>query len=229
MLLFVGFGRLTKGLLPFINSKEAIYVFHTREKKKEEYQKLNVNLAKPTQFSNATHVFLALPASEYKHFFTTYGQYFQKDTIFFHMATALLQHEVQQSIPYGTIVPCKCIGQADQMAVEQKGLIIVPREFSAERSWLQSFFTKEMTVLEGKEEDVILINQLATKAALELAMSLKKELYQKGLNEKWIDHSLEVTVRGVIKSYCHGKLGGFGRNLLVEIEKQNEVSDNENR
>ncbi|WP_209123928.1 hypothetical protein [Alkalihalobacillus sp. BA299] len=229
MILFVGFGRLTKSLLSLKENEANIHVFHKKVRTKDDYEQFNVKFLQPTEFSEVTHVFLSLPATAYPNFFTEYGSYFQKETIFFHMATGLLKADVEPYIKGCKIVPCKCIGQADQMVVDQKAMLIVPKPFEEERKWLQSFFSKGISVLEGKEEDVLLINQLATKKALDLAVSLKTELQNKGFDEKWIDHSLEVTVRGVIKSYCHKQLGGFGRKLLEEIEKQNEVSLDENR
>lgn len=228
MILFIGFGRLTQSLLPFIQSEETIYVFHKNLRDEDYYNQFKVQYAGPDMFSKASHIFLALPASAYNDFFTQYGQYLHKEAIIFHMATAIMEQEVISYTQGSKVVPCKCIGQADQMVTDKRGLLIVPESFDQEVMWLKSFFSKDMTLQTGEEKDVLLINQHATKAALELAVSIKKELHKKGFEEKWIDHSLEVTVRGVIKSYCLQQLGGFGRNLLKEIEKQSEGSGNEN-
>ncbi|MEB1807868.1 MAG: hypothetical protein LPK26_11370 [Bacillaceae bacterium] len=222
MILFIGFGRLTQSLLPFIKSEETIYVFHKNRRDEDYYNQFKVQYAGPNMFSKASHIFLALPGSAYNDFFTQYGQYLHKEAIIFHMATAIMEQEVISYMQGSKVVPCKCVGQSDQMVTDKQGLLIVPESFDQEAKWLKSFFTKDMKVETGEEEKVLLINQHATKAALELAVSLKKELHKKGFDEKWIDHSLEVTVRGVIKSYCHQQLGGFGRNLLKEIEKRSE-------
>ncbi|WP_216831846.1 hypothetical protein [Alkalihalobacterium elongatum] len=228
MILFIGFGKLTKALLPFIKSDNTVYVFHKNERDEQFYNLYNVKYASPATFSKASYVFLSLPASAYSDFFTEYGQYFHKETIFFHMATALTKKEVLSFVKGGKVVPCKCIGQADQMAIDKRGLIVVPENSQEEENWLKSFFTNDMSIMVGREEDVLRINQIATKAALELAVALKKELQGNSFDKEWINQTLEITVRGVIKSYCHQQLGGFGRNLLKEIEKQNGVSENEN-
>lgn len=220
MIVFIGFGNLAKSLLPFITSHDEIKIFNKNPEKVTLYQNVDkrVSPANIECLKTATNVFILLPSTAYDLFFEKYGSLFHKKTVFYHFATALMQEEVEKLIPNRKVIPCKCVGQSEQMAKDNRGMLLIPPTFEKEIKWLRKLFDNRFRIMKGDEEEALIANQLATKAAIEMAVNLKMELQDKGFSKEIIEQSISITTRGVINSYLEGKLGGFGKKIQKQIE-----------
>lgn len=223
--LIIGFGSLAKSLLTFVKEGEELFVFSRNINKiKEAYKEFPfIKIADEETLTKAKHVLICLPSSSYQDFFKSYGSLFSVEATFFSFSTALMRTEVQMLSGKDQIIPCKCVGQAKQMQRDHKGMLVVPCGYDRQRDYLRGIFESELDIVEGDEKEVFYVNRQATKATLKMVTALKRELEGKGIDSRIIEHTIEITTRGVIRSYMRSELGGFGKQLLKEIEK--EVQD----
>ncbi|MBU8905265.1 NAD(P)-binding domain-containing protein [Desertibacillus haloalkaliphilus] len=222
MKLFIGFGELAKALISLTSSNEKIYVFSRSTEKIVEAQKQDQRIVQVTedQLHQVSHAFITLPSTAYEPFFTSYGHLFTDDTVFYHCATALMVEDIEAFISHGSVVPFKCVGQAAQIRRDQKVVFVTPKKHLSEVSHLKDWFGEKVSIVAGSEQQVLAANKEATRAAVEMAVDLKEKLRQQGLPDEIIQQSLEVTTRGVIQAFSDGKLGGFGKTVIKEIEDQ---------
>ncbi|WP_096202619.1 NAD(P)-binding domain-containing protein [Bacillus sp. FJAT-45350] len=220
MILFIGFGELAKSLITLVENEDLLYVLNRNPEKVRHYQlkEQRVRVAMKEDIPKATRVFILLPSNEYEPFFKEFGSLFNKKVVFYHFATAKKIEEVEEFIT-GKVIPCKCVGQANQMMKDNQGLFLVPEKYEKERKWLTNWFGSNVKVEVGSEEDAILANTLATETAIKMAVLLKKELEKEGLSTSVVNQSIEITTRGVIQSYMNNTLGGFGQKVLKEVER----------
>lgn len=221
MLLVIGFGELAQSVLTFVSKEEVMYVYNRDNSKveaaKEEYP--FIHTAKEEDFRRADKIFVFLPKDAYQPFFTQYAKLFSETARFYFFATALTIEECGNYITQGTIIPCKCIGQAKQMKLDNRGMLVVPPAFQADIQWLHQLFIPSMRIIEGEETDVLYLNQVATQTALAFVVKLENELRERNYSEEMIKQVLEITTRGVISSYVQGTLGSFGKGILEELKK----------
>ncbi|WP_017726514.1 NAD(P)-binding domain-containing protein [Halalkalibacterium ligniniphilum] len=227
MHLFVGSGRLTSALLSFFRKQEEkVGVFGRNPQTASDLaaQYAFVEEVNETAFSQATHVYVCLPKDQYAPFFQSYSHWFAEGAAFYFFATAAMEKEVREWIPFKRVVPCKVVGHAKQMAEDHKGLLVIPEHHEKERDVLRRFFGSGIDVVLGEEQTVLQANTIATKAVLEMMVELRALLQEANVPPDWHNHICEQTVRGVAKAYVKNDLGGFARAFLKDEMK---VGDHE--
>ncbi|UOE93511.1 hypothetical protein [Alkalihalobacillus sp. LMS39] len=156
-------------------------------------------------------------------FFEEYGHLFSKNCVFYYFATAMMKKDVQKLIKHGKIIPCKFVGHAEQSMKDNKAMLAIEGNDKEEITQVGQWFLKDMKLMEAAEEDVLFMNQKVTEMAIQFAVIVKKELQNQKVNDEMLQHSLEITSRGVIQSYMNDTLGHFGKKIAREVE--NEVHD----
>ncbi|WP_170885652.1 hypothetical protein [Bacillus alkalicellulosilyticus] len=224
MVIWIGYGSLARCLLSFKNKEVAVHIFNRDQEKiaKLPMAHKNVFTATSHEFSQADTVFVFLPAHVYREFFEKYRGCFKENATFYFFATALDRNEVSTII--GTdAIPAKFVGQANQSHQDQKALLLLPKE--KDISYFRSLFNKHVKLMVEEEKVALVANQVATEYALSFVKQLERELTNQGIPQEIINHSIDITARGVIKSYITNSLGHFGKQILEKIEVKQEVDD----
>lgn len=225
MKVIVGFGSLAESLLSFVKDTKDVFVFSRNKGKIIEGQKEYsfIKIADEDVLKKAKHILICLPSSSYQSFFESYGPELHPNVKLYSFATVLMKEDVINLAGNKNIIPCKCFGQAEQMKLDQKGMLLIPKGLERERAWIRQFFDERIDIVEGDEETALYVNQEATKAALIMVTDLKNKLRNMNIDPRVIDHTIEITTRGVISSYVKSELGGFGKQLLKDIENNRGV------
>ncbi|MCT8137271.1 hypothetical protein H1D32_05635 [Anaerobacillus sp. CMMVII] len=72
----------------------------------------------------------------------------------------------------------------------------------------------------GTEEEVLVGNTLATKAAIEMIINLEEKLIEAGVQKPVIEQVLCQGTRGSIKTFLNNELGGFAQKIVADIRKE---------
>ncbi|WP_026671690.1 hypothetical protein [Alkalihalobacterium bogoriense] len=222
MVILIGYGKLATCLLQFKQPDVHVGLYsRNKEKLKKAVSHSKVLFeVSAKEFPKATHVWLTLPAEEYAPFFETYGHLFSEDCVFYYFATAMMKEDVQKLITYGRIVPCKFVGHADQSIKDNKAMLALEEDDKEEFKQVKQWFLRDMKLIKAAEEEVYYINKKVTELAIRFAVTVKKELQNEKENDEILQHSLEITSRGVIQSYINNTLGHFGNKIASEVEKE---------
>ncbi|GAE32365.1 NAD(P)-binding domain-containing protein [Alkalihalobacillus hemicellulosilyticus] len=221
MKVIIGSGRLATLLIDRFNRSETIGVYGRNESKVQSlltrYSHLtNVSIE---QLKVADDVFLCIPASSYQDFFKKASPFLKKEATFYHMATALMKEDVEEMLQGQSVIPLKFAGHAIQAKYDQGGTLVLEKQWSEKCDLIKQLFPL-MQVVIGTEEEVLMANTLATKAAIEMAMTVEKELKKKGIADDISSQMLKQVVPGVLNSYLSGDLGHFARTFVNEVQKK---------
>ncbi|WP_062047666.1 NAD(P)-binding domain-containing protein [Bacillus sp. JCM 19034] len=221
MKVIIGSGKLATLLIDRIERSETVGVYGRNEETVQSLLKRYSHLqAVPIERLNeADDVFLCIPASSYHSFFKEASSIIKKDAILYHMATALMKNDVKELTQGQTIIPLKFAGHALQAKQEQGGILVLEKEWAEKYDQINFLFPLLQVVI-GREEEVLMANTLATKAAIEMAMTVEHELKKKAISETIASQMLKQVVPGVLNSYLSGNLGHFARTFVNEVQKK---------
>ncbi|PYZ97132.1 hypothetical protein CR205_00580 [Alteribacter lacisalsi] len=215
MAVWIGFGSLAKAVRQFVPREKKIRVYSRTKQDLSNYE--NTEWCSPESFHKETTFVLFLPKQGIRSFMEDFNDTFSKGTTFYYTATGMMKKDIDSLLPPGTkVVPWKWVTQADELARSGKALAVTESEEEAAR--LGELFGKKIRTLAGKEEDVLTVNKTVTKAAIETAIRLRRELDAQGIDREIIEHAVRQIIPGVIRAYQDGKLGGFGKQAAKELE-----------
>ncbi|MBM7096368.1 hypothetical protein JSY36_11495 [Bacillus sp. H-16] len=222
MTVFIGFGKLAQAVLHLIPEDRQVRVFsRTKEKVVEACQgDSRITWIEREDFVEHKDIWLFLPKDEVASFIKENKSFFHPQTSIYVTATAVMRKDIESLLPErGNAVPCKFVTQADQLRKDKEGLVIVDSADTDDAEAVKQFLGDRFSVLEGAEEGVLSVNKAATKAAIEAVTTLEKDLRKQGIDEKMIRHAASQIIPGVIRAYLDGELGGFGKQVIKEIEE----------
>ncbi|MDT8859333.1 hypothetical protein N0O92_03740 [Alkalihalobacillus sp. MEB130] len=228
MKIIVGSGRLASMLLTVLKKGENMYVFGRNEQTVDSLlqQFSYVEKATPQDLSKATELFLCLPKSGYSDFLQRFARSLRNDVTIFHMATVVNEEEVKSLSDNKKVVPLKLAGHAKIVKREARGLFVLAPHHKEEQSRLREWFPT-MQIELAEESTVLLANQLATEAAIQMSVLLSKEMTAHQIPTAIQKQTFDQTVHGVIDAYQSNDLGGFARKIAEQLkEKGGERNEN---
>ncbi|WP_026690727.1 hypothetical protein [Alteribacter aurantiacus] len=221
MTAFVGLGKLAQSVLSAMPQHQEVYVFSRTKERVTEVGKEDsrIKWLAPEQFRTHKSVWLFLPKNEVVPFIKKYKEYFHPKTCFYVTATALMKRDVENHVPKQShVVPCKFITQADQLKKDSKGFVVVDSPHERDHRDVSDVLGNQFTVVRGNEKHVLDVNKAATKVAIEAVVRLEKQLKDQGVDSQYIEQGARQIIPGVIGAYLDGELGGFGKQVIKEIE-----------
>ncbi|MBB5172804.1 hypothetical protein [Texcoconibacillus texcoconensis] len=224
--LFIGYGRLPQALLTLMPPSAQVAIYNRTQERIRTAQENDQRIVsiESDQFAAYEHVWLFLPVQALKTFLSTYAEEFPGNATFYLPVTKATQSDVIPYLKEGQrVVACKFVTQADQLKEDGEGLAVVTPVHKKDREHVQALLGKNMTVIEGAEEDVLEVNRLATKRTIEMVTMLQKELKEQSIDDQIIDYASRQIVLGVTKAYHQGKLGTFGQRVLQEVKERDET------
>ncbi|UCZ52340.1 hypothetical protein LGQ02_16040 [Bacillus shivajii] len=228
MALFIGYGKLTKSLVELLDDRKITIFSRTKEKVLEGIKEhSHIQWRSPNSFHKEREVWLLLPNDQVRPFLEKYDRFFHEETIFYFCATKGRLGDYEHLLSEKQkMIPVKFITEARQLKKDKKGLAAIPYHCSDYEVTLQKWFGKRIEVVFAEEEQVFFINQTATRKAIELMEEMRYELVNQGISQKLIDHAGLQIVPGVIRSYLEDQLGGFGKQVVEEMNRKREGHEN---
>jgi len=157
-------------------------------------------------------VILAVPDHEVVSCIKIFNQLKEPLTVI-NIATNVAQHMLEQvAAPHVKCICIKFIGQADEMALGQRPVIIV-NQFPADIvPQMVEIFQILGQVLVGRADIVHTINTIAAEKALEAAVGIEEALKQQKITDQAIVKSaIRQVAAGILKAYTDGNMGPFAR------------------
>lgn len=221
----VGIGKLGTAMMQsWFNHNQLIGVYHPQESKAEQFiQRFpNGHYIAEDKLAKLDVLILALSAKDVIPFLThlTANKNLRMETYIINMATALNTIEIKNKFPSLNVVGVKYMGHARDLLEHGNGLFIT--EFSLPKH-IEELFQPLGQIIVDSEETLIQVNRLATYHAVKAAIELKSEFERRKFPSKYVQRALNSIVPEVIRSYCEGTLGHFGKEIAREIQMNGDV------
>jgi len=138
------------------------------------------------------------------------------------IATNVAQHMLEEvAAPHVKCISIKFIGQADEMELGQRPVIIINESPAEIVPQMIGIFQKIGIVLVGKADIVHFINKTAAQKALEAAVTIEEVLRREGITDKDIvKNAIRHVAAGTLKAYADGNMGPFAQEIVESIKNK---------
>lgn len=221
-MLIVGFGKLAQMVVGLNKEADMFYVYNRTVSKLEEAKKENkkIHIIHPEQFASFSRIFLALPRDALFSFLKKYAHHFKEKSLFFHTATMVKKEEVEAYLPSHQVVPLKYAGHSLQAMRENNGnTFVIPPGYEREKHMIKKWLGPSFSVVTGKEEEVLVANELAVEETMKLVVRLTEQLEAKKISTPIQKAVLSHIPAGVIHAHLNGEHGAFAKKVLERWEK----------
>ncbi len=142
--------------------------------------------------------------------------------IIINIATNIAQYMLDEIVAsHVKCISIKFIGQADEMALGQRPVIIINKSPVEIVPQMIELFQRIGQVLVGEADIVHFINKTAAKGALEAAVSIEERLREEGITDKDIIKSaIRHVAAGTLKAYADGNMGPFAREIVESVRNR---------
>lgn len=220
----VGIGKLGTAMMQnWFNHNELISVYHPIESKAEQFiQRFpNGHYISEHEIGELDVLIVALPAKYVIPFIThlTSKNILQTKTHIINMATALNTIEIKNEFPWLNAVGVKYMGHARDLLEHGNGLFITESILPKQ---IEELFQPLGQIKIDREETLIQVNRLATYYAIKAAIELKSEFVKREFPSEYVQRALISIAPEVIRSYCEGNLGHFGKEIARKIQMNDD-------
>ncbi|WHZ05578.1 NAD(P)-binding domain-containing protein [Neobacillus sp. YX16] len=220
----VGIGKLGTAMLTHWDKKGiTIGIYHPMETKAEQLVPYfqHVYILKESELKELDILILALPAMEVIPFISSLSiqSNSEKSPDIINMATNLPTNEIIAKFPSFNVYGVKYMGHGKDLLEHGNGLFISEAALSKNIEELFQYLGK---VRIDSENCLTEVNKLATYFALKTAINLEEEFSKRGLSPEYLNRALTSLAPEVIRSYSNGTLGHFAKEIIKEIQSEED-------
>jgi pyrroline-5-carboxylate reductase len=220
----VGIGKLGTAMLTHWDKKGIpIGIYHPMETKAEQLVQYfqHVYILEESELKELDILILALPAMEVIPFISSLSiqSNSEKAPDIINMATNLPTNEIIAKFPSLNVHGVKYMGHGRDLLEHGNGLFITEAALSEK---IEELFQNLGKVRIDSENCLTEVNKLATYFALKTAMNLEVEFAKRGLSPEYLKRALTSLAPEVIRSYSNGTLGHFAKEIIKEIQSEED-------
>ena len=170
------------------------------------------------EMSDLGTIILAVPDREVISCIKIFNQ-LQKPLIVINIATNVDRHVLRETpAKHVQCISAKIVGQADEMMLGQRPVIIVDERPPELVPLAAEIFRAAGEVIIGRADMVSLINTIAAEKILTAAVSIEETLLQQNITDPAIiKTAIRQVAVGTLKAYADSNLGPFAREIVQAV------------